>query len=388
MTYCAALLTQKPIAMSSETARSPSASSVTFDDPASVAAAAVNDAESAAAPLVPARASSVQPLAKAGDLMSEDAIGKLGGDAAQSLEAVSTRLLAVQRMGDAGELGQQLNQLIAEAKGLDPNSMAGKGIVGRIFGAFGNTKEKILGHYDTVQHRIDTLVGQIGGEMTVQTQRMKDLDDLALALRAYHDSLEQAVAQGKAGLAAFDAEIARRGAEAAGDAFEAAAIDDLRDRRNTLDKRVDDFQRNLVFITQTLPSILLMKQNARDLVSTFNDIKVTTIPVWRGVFSQYLISLDQKRGAALMNEVRDATNEAIRKQAEQLGQNAAAIATARQRSSIDLETLQYNQTKLLETLDEVVAIEKKGRADRDAAKPQIAALEQQIIKQFSQPHDK
>lgn len=373
--------------MSNDTSRDPVASPIVFGDaPAPAAVATVIGTTPAAVPVVATSQPSGQAVvAVSRDLMSEDAIAKLGGDAAQSLDAVSTRLLAVQRAGDAGVLGQQLNELIAEAKGLDPKAMAGKGLVGRVLGVFGNTKEKILGHYDTVQHRIDTLVGQIGGEMTIQDQRMKDLDDLAQSLRVYHEGLERAVAQGQAGLAAFDAEIARLKPLVAGDAFKAADLNDLNDRRQVLDKRVDDFQRNLAFITQTLPSILLMKQNARDLVTTFNDIKVTTIPVWRNVFSQYLISLDQKRGAALVTEVRDATNEAIKRQADQLGQNAVAVATARQRSSIDLETLQYNQTKLLETLDNVAAIEKKGQADRAAAKPQIAALEQQIIKRFSAP---
>jgi uncharacterized protein YaaN involved in tellurite resistance len=326
---------------------------------------------------------STQAVVKVSDLMSEEAINKLGGDASQSLDVVSNRILAVQRMSDTGVLGQQLNQLIAEAKGLDPQSLAGKGVVGKVMGLFGNAKEKLLGSYDTVQHRIDTLIGQIDKEMTIQEDRKKDLDDLAQSLRAYHEGLEQAVTQGKAGVVAFDAAIAQLEAQVAGDAFKAADLNDLKDRRNTLDKHVDDFQRNIVFITQTLPSIFLMKQNARDLITTFNEIKGTTIPIWRGVFSTYLISLDQKRAAAVGTSVRDATNEAIRRQADQLGQNAQTIAEARQRSSIDLDTLQYNQNKLMQTLDNVAAIEKKGQADRAAAKPQLEALEKAVINRFA-----
>lgn len=337
-------------------------------------------------PAVVPAASAPTAVVATGDLMTEDAIAKLGGDSAQSLDVVSNRLLSVQRAGDTGALGQQLNQLIAEAKGLDPQSMAGKGLLGKIGGLFGNIKDRLQANYDSVQGRINTLVGQIDQEMTVQNQRLHDVDDLAVSLRTYHENLDKAIAIGNAGLTAFDAAIAQLEPQVAGDAFKAADLNDLRDRRNVLAKRVDDFARNNLFITQTLPALLLMKQNARDLVTTFNDIKVTTIPVWRNVFSQYLISLDQKRGAELVNGVRDATNEAIRKQAEQLGQNATLIAEARQRSSIDLETLQDNQNKLLATLDNVAAIEKKGQAAREAAKPQLKALEEQLITRFATGH--
>jgi uncharacterized protein YaaN involved in tellurite resistance len=134
---------------------------------------------------------------------------------------------------------------------------------------------------------------------------------------------------------------------------------------------------------QTAPSIQQMKQNARQLVQTFNDLKSTTLPIWQNVFSQYLISLDQQRGARLATNVSDATNEAIRRNAELLGQNTKEIAEARQRPVIDLKTLQDNQAALFATLDAVALAEENGRKARAEAAPQLAALEKGLIARFA-----
>lgn len=378
--------------MSNETPSKPAAHTISFDDPAPASAPAINPASSLLAPAqvasIPTAVAVVAnppPRQAIGKPVTEEDISQLGSGASQNMDTISNRLLATQRAGDSGELGTQLNQLIITAKGLDPKSISNRGFIGKVLGVFGNAKEKFLANYDTVQKRIDTLVGQIDTEMNVQRHSLTDLDDLAVSLRDYHDNLSAAADKGDAMLITLDAQIVEAEKTAANDAFSANDLADLRDRRNVLAKRVDDFRRNMLLAKQTGPSILMMKQNARDLVTTFDDIKVTTIPVWRGVFAQYLISLGQKQAAALTTSVRDATNEAIRKQADQLGQNAQAIAESRQRSTIDIETLQYNQDSLMKTLDAVAAIEQKGRAARAAAKPQLAVLEKALITRFAGP---
>jgi len=315
--------------------------------------------------------------------VTDEQVNQLGQGTEQAMQVISDRILASQRMGDTGDLGKKLNQVIAEAKGLDPATMGHKGFLGKAIGKVLGVKDNLMAQFDTVKGRINTLMGQIGKEIGIQGNRVTDINDLFQANYDFHERLKADQAEGQQLLTTLDAQIEAAKAAAANDTFAGNTLADLQDRRMVLAKRVDNFGRLMLLTEQSAPAIRLMKQNARDLVQTFNDLKQTTMPVWQSVFSQYLISLDQKRGADLANNVADATNEALRRSAEMLGQSSQAIAQARQRSVIDLATLQESQAKLFATLDAVKAIEEKGQADREAAKPQLEALSQALINRFA-----
>ena len=345
----------------------------------------------AAAPIMPPPAPSQLPSVQASpsvpsapirEVTQED-VDRLGEGSAQAMQTVSDRMLSLQRAGDAGELGQHLNQIVIEAKGLDPASLQNKGLMKKFIGKVLGVKENLLGQFDTVKGRIDALVAQMDREVAVQSARVKDLDDLYNANIAYYHGLKDAQEKGNAMLTTLQATIAQVEAQAATDSFATNRLADLKDREMVLSKRIDDFGRAALLAEQAGPAIMIQKQNARQLVETFKDLKSTTIPAWQGVFTQYLISLDQARGAQLATNISNATDEAIRKSADLLGQNARSIAEARQRSVVSLETLQYNQNKLFETIDAVKAIEEKGKQDRAAAAPQLKQLEQALINRLA-----
>lgn len=335
-------------------------------------------------PVPPPAPQALEPIAPVTAIVvsrvSDADIDRLGEGSSGAIDTVSKRLLSAQRAGDTGAMGQKLNALISEAKGLSPQKMQNKGILGKVVGFLRGAKDSIMAEYDSVQGRIDTLVAQIDTEMGVQRGRIRDLDELYTANHTYYIQLGDAVKQGGGLIATLQGEIAAEGN--AKDAFAAGRLGELRSRLGRAEKRVDDFKRTQLLCSQAAPQILQMKENALALVNTFTDIKGTTIPAWRNIFSAYLISLDQKRGAELTNSVHDATDEAIRMQADLLGQNTEEIARARQRSVVSLETLEYNQTKLIESLDKAVAIEIEGRKAREAAAPRLLELEHKLIDRF------
>lgn len=319
----------------------------------------------------------------AGPDVTQEEVDRLGVGSDQAMKTVSDRMLGLQRAGDSGVLGQQLNQLITEAKGLDPASLQNKGLVKKLLGKVMGMKENLLGQFDTVKGRIDALVTQMDREVAVQSGRVKDLDDLYEANISYYRGLVDAQAQGAILIERLQGNVATTETQAVTDSFATNRLADLKDRLMVLEKRVDDFGRAALLAEQAGPAIMIQKQNARQLVDTFKDLKSTTLPAWQSVFTQYLISLDQARGAKLATSIHDATDEAIRKSADLLGQNARSVAEARQRSVVSLETLQYNQTKLFETIDAVKAIEEKGKADRAAAAPQLKALEEALVNRLA-----
>lgn len=316
-------------------------------------------------------------------MITEEDIRRLGSNSAGTSAAVSERLLSAQRSGDSGEMGTLLTGLIQEAKGLNPEELKNKGVLGKVKGFFSRTQDSLMGRYDTVQGRIDTMVRQLEGQVRLHEKRVVDLEDLRKANHAFYLALRDDVIKGEEMLVHVQAMIDYAKAQDMTDAFAANKVIEYEAMYNTLEKRIDDFRRVMIIAQQTEPQLVLMKVNSHDLVDNFTTVKNTTIPVWRQMFSQYLISLDQKRGAALSKSINDATDEALRKNSEMFGQNATAIAEARQRSVVSIERLEETQRNLFSTLDKVAEIERKGREDRKAAQPRLQALEQELVSRFA-----
>lgn len=316
-------------------------------------------------------------------MITEEDIRRLGSNSAGTSAAVSERLLSAQRSGDSGEMGSLLTGLIQEAKGLSPEELKNKGVLGKVKGFFGRTQDSLMGRYDTVQGRIENMVRQLDTHVRLHEKRVVDLEDLRKANHNFYLALRDDVAKGKDMLVHVQAMIDYAKAQDMTDAFAANKVVEYEAMYNTLEKRIDDFQRVMIIAQQTEPQLVMMKVNSHDLVDNFTTVKNTTIPVWRQMFSQYLISMDQKRGAALSKSINDATDEALRKNSELFGQNATAIAEARQRSVVSIERLEEMQRNLFSTLDKVAEIERKGREDRKAAQPRLQALEQELVTRFA-----
>ena len=316
-------------------------------------------------------------------VITEDDILRLGESTADTTAAVSERLLTAQRNGDTGEMGELLNDLILKAKDLSPDQLAKKGLLGKLVGVFGRTKESFMGKYDNTQNRIKEIVAQLDAQANLQKKRIVDLEDLRDQNYQFYLNLQEDIKRGQEMLIHIQGMIDQAEINAQTDAFAANKVTEYKGLYHMVEKRIDDFTRVALVSQQTEPQLQQMKANSRDLVQTFATIKNTTIPLWRNIFSQYLISIDQKRGAALAKNVNDATNEAIRKSADLLGQNTVDIANAREQSVVSIETLEYNQNKLIEALDQVAAIEKKGREDRIAAAPKLQALEKALVERFA-----
>lgn len=316
-------------------------------------------------------------------IVTEEEVRRLGSSSGNSASAVSERLLSAQRAGDSGEMGSLLTGLIQEAKGLSPEEMKNKGVVGKVLGFFGKAKDSFEARYDTVQGRIDNMMRQLDTHVRLHERRVLDLDDLRKANEAFYHALKADVAKGEEMLVHIQSMIDYAKVQDMTDAFAANKVIEYEALYNMLEKRIDDFKRVMLIAQQTEPQLVMMRANSHNLVDNFTTVKNTTIPLWRQMFSQFLIGLDQKRGAALSKSINDATDEALRKNSEMFGQNAVAIAEANQRSVVSIERLEETQRNLFATLDKVAEIERKGREDRKAAAPRLEALERELVDRFA-----
>lgn len=314
--------------------------------------------------------------------IKDEDISNLGTEAQAGLGAVSQRLLQSVKASDAGALGSELNQLVALAKGLDPESLKDKGVLGRLFGAARSAKERLMAEYASVESQMNKLVVELDKKAELHRQRVADLEQMYEANMAHHARLERDVAVGEQRAQQWLAAYTAAANQPVTDSFASQKLADVKRHIDRMEKRVDDLRRAMLLAKQMAPQIRMMQDNARALVEKVGDVKMVTLPAWGNVFSLYVLQLEQANTVQLLDGVDEATNAALRQGADLLRENTTAIATARQRSVVTLETLAHAQRQLLGSLDDSARIEAEARSQRALAKPQIEALEKELITRF------
>lgn len=315
------------------------------------------------------------------EVITDQQIDSLGDQSSSQMSAISHTLLSQVRASDADVLGQKLNELIGVAKGLDPTKFQRKGILGFVANLFGNAKEKILAELQSIDGRMQVLIGELDRSVLLHDGRINDLENMYNANVAAHNELESAAKEGERMLGVLNVHLANE--QQAKDAFAAQRIHDIKERIDRLEKRIDDNKRAMLLAKQAAPEIRLLQSCARDLSNQFKNVKAVTIPAWKNALTLYLIQLEQKKGAQLANAAHVATDEAFRIQADQLRQNVQEIGRAKQRSIVSMETLQHVQQQLIGSFDDMSRIAEEGRRARKEAEPKLVALEQELIARFT-----
>lgn len=314
-------------------------------------------------------------------VVTDDMIDKLGTTSASQVSQVSQKILAGTKASDVDQLGVKLNDLIATTKKLDPTKMGKPSLLGRLFGAANNVKEKMHAEYQSVETRMNTLIDELNAMAKLMDQRVVDLEQMYKENEKLYQTLEQEITSGRALHQGMIESLAAMPAPT--DPLQAQQIADYQARADRLDKRIDDLKRGQQLILISLPEIRLEQNNKRALSSGVATVKTTTIPAWQGVFSRYIIAMESKKGAEIINSVYDATDAAFKQQADLMRANAGDIAKIQQRSVVSVDTMIHCRDQLLGALDDIKRISDEGRAARAAARPQIEQLEQSLISRFN-----
>ena len=82
--------------------------------------------------------------------------------------------------------------------------------------------------------------------------------------------------------------------------------------------------------------------------------------------------------AQAQRQVTDLTNELLRKNAEALHMASVETAKESERGIVDLETLKKTNGDLIQTLDDVMRIQKEGRIRRQEAELEMHRMEEDL----------
>ncbi len=313
--------------------------------------------------------------------LSHNAVAEYGKNIATTTATYTDELLNLVQNRDLDATGQKLNQVVRVAQQLNSANILNKskssGFLGNLLSKFKSSKQNFNTHFSTTKEQIDVLVKEIETSQSGLKARVSTLDQMFEGVQEEYKQLGIHIAAGKIRQQELQQDITELTALAQ-DQTTTQKIYDLNHLANNLEKRVSDLQVLQQSAMQTLPMIRIIQSNNLMLVDKFYAIKNITLPAWKNQISLAISLNEQKNSVQLANSIDDATNELLRRNAELLHQNSVDTARANQRSVIDIETLEHVQNTLINTVNDVIKIQKEGMQKRTEATARLKALQDNL----------
>ena len=159
---------------------------------------------------------------------------------------------------------------------------------------------------------------------------------------------------------------------------DAQAAKDLDSKCSRFEKKIHDLELTRTISLQTAPQIRLVQNNDTMMAEKIQTTLVNTIPLWKSQMVLALGIAHSTEAAQAQRQVSDVTNELLRKNAETLHMASVETAKESERGIVDIETLQKTNADLIQTLDDVLKIQKEGREKRLAAESEMRRMENDL----------
>ena len=304
------------------------------------------------------------------DITNASHILQYGADAQQKMADFSDSALESVRTKDLGTVGDTLADLVADLKGF--NALEEKKGLAKLFHKVTDPIAQLKAKYDKAEVNVEKVVDILEGHQVTLTRDIAVLDELFKANTLNFKQLSMYIVAGKKKLEeAYNTVLPelKAKAEASGTAEDAQAANDFAQMCSRFEKRLHDLDLTRTVSLQMAPQIRLVQNN-----NTLMD----TIPLWKSQMVLALGLANSEAAVKAQQAVSDTTNELLRKNAEVLKQTTVNVAKESERGIVDIETLKETNQKLIETIDEVMTIQKEGREKRKAAEVELLKIEGEL----------
>ena len=251
-----------------------------------------------------------------------------------------------------------------------------------------------IARYETVQGQIDMVTENLLKHEHTLLKDIKSLDMLYDKTLRFYDELALYIAAGEAKVKDLDTvTIPAKEAEVAAtpeaeQIREAQELRDLRSARDDLERRVHDLKLTRQVTMQSLPSIRLVQENDKSLVTKISSTMVNTVPLWETQLAQAVTIQRSKEAAEAVRSANDLTNELLTANAENLQQANRIVRTEMERGVFDIETVKKANATLIATIEESLAIADEGKSRRAAAEIELKKMESDLRDTLSAAHAK
>jgi len=325
----------------------------------------------------------IELLAKEIKIQDAHSVIFFGAKAQEQINSVSDSMLEGVRNKDLGSSGDGLNSLVTAIKGFDVDALnpnVEQGFFSKLFG-LASPAVKFLGRYEDVRGQVDKITDDLEQHKTQLLTDITALDRLYEVNFDYFNDLELYIAAGVYKLGELDTNVIPKLQEEAGSSKKLAktlGLNNIVATRNDLERRVHDLRLTRQVAMQALPSIKMVQENDKNLISKINSTLVNTVPLWKNQLAQTITIYRSAEAAKSVKNATDLTNDLLEENAKNLKDANAAVRTEVERGVYDIESIKLANQTLIDTLAESLEIAQKGKETRNAAEAELLQIEAQL----------
>ncbi len=320
------------------------------------------------------------------DMGDSNSIIRFGSGAQAELQTISQAMLTDVRNKDVGPAGDSLRGIVTTIRGFSVSELDVRRkptFWERLLGRAAPFA-KFTARFETIQSQIDKITDDLLGHEHTLLKDIKSLDLLYEKTLNFYDELALYIAAGEAKLADLDAndipalDAAVAAAPEADQVIKAQELRDLRAARDDLERRVHDLKLTRQVTMQSLPSIRLVQENDKSLVTKINSTLVNTVPLWETQLAQAVTIQRSAEAAKAVSAANDLTNELLTSNAANLRQSNKMIREEMERGVFDIEAVKQANADLIGTIQESLQIADEGKARRAAAEEELKKMEGEL----------
>ena len=316
------------------------------------------------------------------DINDRNSIIYFGASAQEKLDEISNRMIDGVQNKDMGAAGAALNEMVASIRGFDMDEFNPNAKLAWYQKLFGVTKPivKFIQEYEEVRDQIDMISNSLEKHKSQLMTDVVSLDKLYDANLDYFRNLELYIKAGETKLEELEATIIPE-YEVKAQGKEMLAIQDvkeIRGFRDELERRVHDLRLSRQVTMQSLPSIRLIQENDKSLISKITSTLVNTVPLWRNQLAQTVTIFRSHDTANAVKDAADLTNELLEKNAEGLREANIQVRTQMERGIFDIESIKKANDTFIATLDDSLRIAEEGKAARADALIELQKTEKEL----------
>jgi len=320
------------------------------------------------------------------DMTATQSIVRCGSGAQAELQEISQSMLAGVRNKDVGPAGDSLRNIVSTIRGFSVSELdvrRKRSWWERLLGRAA-PMAKFVAKFEDVQGQIDNITDDLLRHEHVLLKDIESLDVLYDKTLQFYDELALYIAAGEAKLDELDTKVIPKKELQVSKAAENKAVmmaqelRDMRSARDDLERRVHDLKLTRQVTMQSLPSIRLVQENDKSLVTKINSTLVNTVPLWETQLAQAVTIQRSAEAAEAVRDANDLTNELLTSNAKNLRDANKVIREEMERGVFDINAVKEANANLIATINESLEIADEGKRKRAEAEDELKKMEAEL----------
>lgn len=317
------------------------------------------------------------------DMGDTGSIVNFGSAAQAELQEISQAMLQDVRNKDVGPAGDSLRNIVTTIRGFSISELdvrRERSFWEKLLGRAAPFA-KFTARFEEVQDQIDKVTDNLLDHEHTLLKDIKSLDMLYEKTLNFYDELALYISAGEAKIIQLDTDVIPakeaevEAAEEKDQVMKAQELRDIRAARDDLERRVHDLKLTRQVTMQSLPSIRLVQENDKSLVTKINSTLVNTVPLWETQLAQAVTIQRSAEAAEAVRDANDLTNELLTSNAANLRESNKMIRQEMERGVFDIEAVKKANADLIGTIEESLQIADEGKAKRAAAEKDLKTME-------------